>query len=198
MIRATAALLLAVLALAPSARALSNDPPSARALSNDPPDSIYQLDAALTNQDGRAHGLDLYRGHPVLITMFYGSCQATCPLIIDTLRSTERALPPAQRAELRVLLISIDPERDTPAALGALARERRIDTTRWTLAHADAETVRRIAALLDVQYRRLPGGEFNHATVIALLSTRGEILASSGALGRADDKLLAPLRAGTR
>ena len=35
-----------------------------------PTASIYQLDARLTDQEGKARGLDLYRGHPVLITMF--------------------------------------------------------------------------------------------------------------------------------
>ena len=160
----------------------------------DPPTSIYQLDAALTNQDGKAHGLDVYRGHPVLVTMFYGSCPASCPLIIDTLRATEKQLAPATRAELRVLMISVDPARDTPEALKALAAQRRVDTSRWTLARTDAATVRAIAALLNLQYRQLPDGEFNHSTVIALLSPQGEIEATSSKLGTPDDGLLARLR----
>lgn len=167
---------------------------AAVAKESDPPASLYQLEARLTDQAGRAQGLDLYRGSPVLVTMFYGSCQATCPLIIDTLRSTERGLPEEQRAKLRVLVISFDPERDTPQALGRIAATRRIDTTRWTLATADTDTVRDIAALLDLQYRKLPGGEFNHSTVIALLSPRGEIEARSTQLGRADPELLKHLR----
>src|SRR5690242_14645319 len=146
----------------------------ASAKDTDPPASLYHLDAHLVDQAGRAQGLDVHRGAPVLVTMFYGSCQATCPLIIDTLRSTERALAPAQRARLRVLLISFDPARDTPAALAKIAAERHIDSARWTLATTDADTVRDIAALLDLQYRQLPSGEFSHATVIALLSPRGE------------------------
>lgn len=161
---------------------------------SDPPESIYRLDARLTDQSGHEHGLDVYRGSPVLITMFYGSCQATCPLIIDTLRSTERGLSPEQRAKLRVLMISFDPDRDTPRALADIAATRRIDTTRWTLATADAETVRSIAALLDVQYRRLPSGEFSHSAVITVLSPRGEIEARSMKLGRADAELLKHLR----
>jgi protein SCO1/2 len=167
---------------------------AAHAAGSDPPLSLYHLDARLTNQAGQSHGLDVYRGHPVLVTMFYGSCQATCPMIIDTLRATERAVPAEQRAGLRVLMISFDPERDTPAALRAIAEERRIDGARWTLAHADADTVRAIAALLNVQYRQLPSGEFNHSTVITLLSPRGEIQATSSALGHADSALLAQLR----
>jgi protein SCO1/2 len=158
-----------------------------------PSASIYQLEAALTNQDGQAHGLDVYRGHPVLVAMFYSSCPAACPLIIDTLRATEKSLTPAQLAELRVLMISVDPERDTPAALHALAAQRRIDTSRWTLARADASDVRTIAALLNVQYRKLPNGEFNHSSVITLLSTKGEIVTASFKLGTPDPELLAKL-----
>src|SRR5690349_23472964 len=73
-----------------------------------PSESLYQLKAPLTSQDGRAIGLDVYQGRPVLVTMFYASCQATCPLIIDTLRAVERNLPASQVKNLRVLLVSID------------------------------------------------------------------------------------------
>lgn len=160
----------------------------------EPAHSIYQLDAALTDQDGRRHGLDVHRGHPVLITMFYASCPAACPLIIDTLRDTEKQLSAGERADLRVLMISVDPDNDTPAALKALATQRRIDTTRWTLATADADTVRTIAALLNIQYRRLPDGNFNHSSVITLLSPAGEIVTSSERLGKADASLVAKFR----
>jgi protein SCO1/2 len=114
----------------------------------DPPGSIYQLDAALTNQAGQPIGLDVYRGHPVLVTMFYASCPAACPLLIDTMRAIERSIDPKTLSGLRVLMVSVDPERDTPAALAELAKTRRIDLARWTLATADAATVRKIAALL--------------------------------------------------
>jgi protein SCO1/2 len=167
---------------------------AAGARESDPSESLYRFDAALTNQDGQQHRLDVYRGHPVLVTMFYGSCQATCPLIIETLRSAESAVPPAQRATLRVLMISFDSARDTVPALQAIAKARRIDTTRWTLARADERTVRSVAALLNVQYRAMPSGEFNHSTVIALLSATGELEISSSKLGVADPSLVEMLR----
>jgi protein SCO1/2 len=179
------ALLLGLLIVAASA---------AGARDSDPAASLYRFEGAFTNQDGREHGLDLHRGHPVLVTMFYGSCPATCPLIIETLRSAENAVPPAKRANLRVLMISLDSERDTVPALQELAKTRRIDTKRWTLARTDERTVRNVAALLNVQYRKLPSGEFNHSTVIALLSPTGEIETSSVKLGVADPTLVEPLR----
>ena len=155
-----------------------------------PPQSIYRLDAQLTNQAGVEHGLDIYRGQPVLITMFYGSCPAACPLLIDTLRAVERAVPPAQRHQLRVLMVSIDPERDTVQSLSELARSRRMDLARWTLARTDAATVRRISAVLNIQYRKLPDGGFNHSSVVTVLSPQGEILAQSSVLAKADGSLL--------
>jgi protein SCO1/2 len=156
---------------------------------SDPSNSIYHLDAQLTDQHGQVHGLDLHRDHPVLITMFYGGCTASCPLIIDALRATERALTAEQRANLRVLLISFDSTHDGPEQLREIAATRHIDGGRWTLAHADEATVRQIAAVLNVQYRRLPNGQYNHSNVIAALSPRGEILARSNSL-RPDDAVL--------
>jgi len=160
----------------------------------DAPASIYHLETNLTNQAGVAHGIDLYRGHPVLITMFYGSCSMTCPLLIDTLQSVERSVPPQQRKNLRVLMITIDPQHDTPQALQKLAQERRIDTSRWTLARTDEKSVRKIAALLDIQYRPLPNGGYNHSSIVTLLSPGGEIVVRSSVLGKADATLLEALQ----
>lgn len=158
-----------------------------------PSSSLYQLDVALTNQLGRSHGLDVYAGQPVLITMFYSSCKHTCPLLIETVRAVERAA--GTPGELRVLMISVDPERDTPEVLAKLAKERRIDAARWALAHASESEVRKIAAALGIQYKQSPDGEFNHSSVISVLDARGEIVRQSATLGSADEALVAALRA---
>lgn len=157
--------------------------------------SLYQMHEKLLDQDGRAIDLDVYRGQKVLVTMFYASCPATCPLIIDTLRAIERKVQPAQLAQVRVLLVSLDSERDTPAALHDLAQRRRVDTSRWTLARADAAAVRRIAAALNIQYKKLPDGQFSHATIISALDAEGKILVQSAELGGADPELLGALNA---
>jgi protein SCO1/2 len=168
--------------------------PLAGAQGGDPPRSIYNLEAQLIDQSGATRGLDMHRGDPVLVTMFYGSCTAACPLLIDTLRSFERSLTPAERSRIRVVLISIDPEHDTTDSLRTLATTRRIDLSRWTLVHTDEASVRKIAAVLNIQYRRLPDGTYNHASVISLLTPQGEIAAQSTVLGKADPRLLASLR----
>ena len=160
----------------------------------DTPGSIYNLPVTLTDSSGVQRGLDVHRGHPVLVTMFYGSCPMACPLLIDTMRAVERAASPAERDRLRVLLISIDPERDTVANLHSLATGRKLDETRWTLARTDPTSVRKIAALLGVQYRKLPDGGYSHSSIITLLDSTGEIAAQSTRMGQVDPELLAALR----
>ncbi|MBS0516400.1 MAG: SCO family protein [Proteobacteria bacterium] len=162
-----------------------------------PGDSIYRLDLALVDQDG--HGLMLgdRRGGPVLIAMFYTSCPYMCPLIVETAKRAERSLDEAARARLRVVLVSFDSARDTPPALKAAATERHVDLARWTLTRTDAAGVRRLAAALDVQYRALPDGGFNHSGVLTLLDAEGRIVARTDKLGDVDPEFLAAVRKAT-
>ena len=62
-----------------------------------PGNSVYQLRPPLTDQNGRPFDLASARGQPVLVSMFYTSCQMTCPMIISTIQQTVKALAPAER-----------------------------------------------------------------------------------------------------
>ena len=150
-------------------------------------ESYYGVDVMLETHDGEKMALDTLQGRPALVSMFYASCPHVCPMLINTLQQVERQLTPGQREGLRVLMVSVDPERDTPEVLARMVREYRIDEGRWTLARAgdDADT-RLIAALLDIKYRRLPDGEFNHTSTMILLDEEGRELARSGRLGKPD------------
>jgi protein SCO1/2 len=154
-----------------------------------PGNSVYRLQAHLMDQDGREFDWDSLRGSPVLVSMFYGSCQMVCPMIFETVHLTLRALSEADRRDLRVLMITFDPARDTVAALKKTALARDCDA-RWSLARPDEATARKIAAVLGVQYRRLADGEFNHSTQVALLDREGRISARSGKLGAVDPALV--------
>ncbi len=158
-----------------------------------PADSIYHLRAQLTDQDSHALELDFGRGAPLLVSMFYSSCEGVCPVIFQTLQLTLQALPVDPAARLKLLLVSFDPARDDAARLKASALAHGCDG-RWTLAHSDPAHTRQIAALLGVQYRRLSSGEFNHSSLITLLDDQGRIVARSSRLGTPDPGLLAALR----
>lgn len=138
-----------------------------------PGGSLYVMKLAMVDQAGAGIGLDRYRGSPVLISLFYASCTSACPLLISAIQQIEGRQAPAQRAKLRVLLVTLDPDHDTPAELLKIAALHRVDVSRWTLARADTRSLRKLAAALGIQYRRQPNGEFNHSTVITLLDPDG-------------------------
>lgn len=152
-----------------------------------PPESVYHHPARMTDQDGRSQTLGSARGKVQIVSMFYTSCQYICPLIIDGALAVERQLTPAQRARLGVTLISIDPDRDTPAALKRVADQRRLDLTRWRLLRPAKSDLRAVAGMLDVRFRPLDDGEFNHTSVLVLLDADGKVLASSERIGSRPD-----------
>lgn len=152
-----------------------------------PRDSVYQLPLILINQDGKAADWRSGRGKPRLVTMFYTACPYMCPLIVDTGKAIEKSLTPTQRDKLRLLFISMDPANDTPAALLALARKRKLDTNHWTLASPQPKAVSSVAGLLGVRYRQLADGGFNHNGVLVLLDRDGRIVASTDQMGSKPD-----------
>jgi protein SCO1/2 len=177
----------AILALVATAGAAA-----AAATSTLPGDSIYRLHPRLVDQDGRAVTLDSLRGAPLVVSMFYSSCDMVCPLIFETIKQTRLALPAARRERVNVLMVSFDPERDTVAQLKVTAQAHGCDG-HWTLARAGEADVRQIAAVLGVQYRRLPSGAFNHSSAILLVDPDGRIVARTGKLGEVDPAFVAAI-----
>ncbi|MGY4829069.1 SCO family protein [Sphaerotilaceae bacterium SBD11-9] len=160
-----------------------------------PADSVYQLPITLTDQDGREFKLSERRGQPMVVSMFYTSCQFVCPMLIETLRATEAQLSAGERSRITVLLVSFDPKNDTVAVLKRTAGERQVDTKRWALARTDAKSVRKLAAVLGTQYRELSNGDFNHSTSLVLLDADGRITAKTPRLGDADPAFVTQVHA---
>ncbi len=159
-----------------------------------PRDSVYQLDVQLTSQDGQVQTLAARRGRPQLVTMFYTTCTMVCPMIIDTIKMTRKTLGEPARDQLDVLAVSFDPARDDVAALRKYADTRKLDTKHWTLARTEPQTVLQLAALLGVQYRQLPDGEFNHSSTLILLDAEGRIVARTDVIGRLDPQFVTAVR----
>jgi protein SCO1/2 len=152
-----------------------------------PGDSVYQLSARLTDSTGRSVDWRSLRGKPRVATLFYTSCQYVCPLTVDGLRAIERGLPPAERERVGYVLVTMDPERDTPARLAAVKAERHLDSAAWLLLRPEPQDLRSLAGLLGVRYRSLADGEFNHTTTLVLLDAEGRVLARTDRVGGGGD-----------
>ncbi|MCH8134786.1 MAG: SCO family protein [Proteobacteria bacterium] len=171
-------------------------PPLAQSIDENslPGNSVYHLQVSVEDQLGEMTGLDRYRGKPVLITMFYASCPHVCPMLISTIMQTEARLSTEELAELRVLTISIDPERDTPDKLLETLERHSADSSRWSLVRPEPGDVRTIAGVFGIKYKQLPDGEFNHTTKIILLDREGVQVASTSQLGHYDPAFLEAIK----
>jgi len=146
--------------------------------------SIYDLDAPLTDQEGEATDLDVFRGHPVLVSMFYTTCPQACPVLVSHIKRIEAAVAPAVRDDLRVLLVSFDPEHDTTAVLNEAVKKFGVDATRWKFTRTGEDHVREIGAVLGIKYRQADGS-FNHSSVVTLLNRDGVIDRRADGMGDA-------------
>ena len=136
--------------------------------------SLYQLDASFTNDAGAPALLTSLRGRPVVLAMFFASCEYACPLIVDDMKRLGAALPAGAREQAQFVLVSFDIARDTPAALAAYRERMKLDGA-WTLLRGDAANVQELAMLLGVKFKQDARGQFSHSNVITILNPEGEI-----------------------
>ncbi|MGD8430417.1 MAG: SCO family protein, partial [Ectothiorhodospiraceae bacterium] len=71
----------------------------------------------LTGEGGKTvHGRE-YRGQVTLVYFGYTYCPDVCPMTLARLSSVLDRLTPAQRDDVSVLFVSVDPRRDSPERL---------------------------------------------------------------------------------
>ncbi|MGE0404599.1 MAG: SCO family protein [Kofleriaceae bacterium] len=144
--------------------------------------SLYDLDIRLRTSDDVEIGLDVQRGHPVLVTMFYASCPVACPVLIEDLGRVAADLPAEIQRDLRFVIVSFDAARDTPQVLRELIAKRHLDE-RWTVASANDADARTLAATLGFKFRALANGEYVHGATVVALDREGRPIARSEQIG---------------
>jgi protein SCO1/2 len=136
--------------------------------------SLYQIDSRWTTDDNKEIKLASLAGKPVVLTMFFASCEYACPLLANDMRKLEAALPAELRTNVSFVLVTFDTERDTPAALKKYRKTRDIPAS-WTLLTATPDDILELAALLGVKYKKDARGQFAHSNLITILNPQGEV-----------------------
>lgn len=75
------------------------------------------VDFALTDQHGSAFGPEQLLGHWTLVFFGFSHCADICPTTMAVLGETYQALKPEEQADLNVIMVTVDPQRDTPEQL---------------------------------------------------------------------------------
>lgn len=137
--------------------------------------SLYQAPLAWRSDAGETVRLDRWKGKPVVLTMVFTSCQATCPLTMAKLGEIQAKFD-REKIPAEFVIVSFDPIRDTPERLAAYRRETNHTLPNWTFLVGSEEDTRMLAMLLGIKYSRNPiSGDIMHDNKIVLLDGAGAI-----------------------
>lgn len=136
--------------------------------------SLYQIDSTWTTDAAKQIKLASLAGRPQVVTMFFANCEYACPILAHDMHKIEAALPDELRTNVGFVLITMDPERDTPEALAKYRKSRSIPEN-WTLLTARPDDILELAQLLGVKFKKEARGQFAHSNIITILNAKGEI-----------------------
>lgn len=126
---------------------------------------------ALEDQSGRTVTVAAQRGHWLVVTFLYTHCPDVCPLIAAHLNRAIDA-PAGRRAELRVIAVSVDPARDTLAAVRRYAVTHRLAPSfRWAI--GSRAQLARVWHAYHVAAQPGPKGTVTHSTFEILVDPQG-------------------------
>jgi protein SCO1/2 len=156
-------------------------PTTERATVLDEPRTLPKF--ALLDQDGRAFTRADLEGHWTLVFFGFTRCPDVCPTTLATLSRALQQLDDLDAAQRpRVLLISVDPERDTPELLAAYVRFFNPD---FHGATGRLPAVSELAAAFGVPFARVAtaSGDYSvdHGAGIFVVDPRARIRAYSSA-----------------
>lgn len=145
------------------------------------PDLIERLDQpapaldGLVDQNGDSLTVRRFAGTALLVTFAYAHCTTVCPVIVRDVIRAAAALEAVRRPV--VLVVTLDPWRDTPSRLPAMARAWGLDSVPGALV-ASGDTVA-VGRALDAwgvpRGRDSATGDIAHPAIVALVDAKGRV-----------------------
>jgi len=141
---------------------------------------------ALQDQQGIRRTEASWPGKALLMVFGYTNCEGACPLTMNKIAEVNRILG-ADQSRIQPVLVTVDPERDTPAVLDAYAKKSGLSLSCLTGSRSDLTEVWR---RFGVTAERLFAGKgdsygVRHTTSLLLVGDGGKIVARFGAANNA-------------
>lgn len=152
--------------------------------------SIYNLPSKWTNQNGQNIEMKDLRGKVLVMVMIYTSCKSACPRLVADMRNIESRLSKNSKENVKLVLVSIDPEVDTPKRLKEFAVANKMNGEQWEFLRSTEENTREFAAVLAVNYKKIAPLEFSHSNIISVFNVEGELVYQQEGLGVNSDETI--------
>lgn len=140
-----------------------------------PEQSIYNIDITMIDRFGNTVKFKELAGKIHVFSMIYTNCKTICPIIISNMKALEKAIPNKYLQHINFLLISLDPDRDTPFSLNNFFLEKKLDERYWTVYKVNKEDVLKIALASGIKYKKDKDNEYIHSNLIVIIDKNGII-----------------------
>lgn len=137
--------------------------------------SVYLLNEAWKTSNNKTINWANLKGTPRIMAMIFTNCTYACPVIVNDMKKVEAGLSKKDLDRVKFLLVTIDPERDTPEAMTNFAKNMNLDLNRWELLTSNENNVSELAAVLGFKYKQEKDKSFSHSNIITVLNSEGEI-----------------------
>ena len=145
--------------------------------------SVYNLPSSWTTQDNEQIELKDLQGKVVVMVMIYTECKAACPRLVADMRNIERRVDKEDLKNVQFIMVSIDPETDTPEKLKEFSKENVMEDDHWMFLRGTPEDTREFAAILAVNYKKITPMDFSHSNIISVFDTSGVMVHQQEGLG---------------
>ena len=127
---------------------------------------------SLVDQSGRTVTLEQFRGRPVIVTFAYAHCETVCPTLVSDVLGARDALPTHRPA---VLIVTLDPWRDTPSRLPSIAERWGASGDVHVLSGVPDSVERVLNAWRVPRARNERTGDVSHPSVVYVIGPDGRI-----------------------
>ena len=143
------------------------------------PDPKPPSDFTLTNQDGKPFAFSSLRGKLVLVTFGFTHCPNICPTTLANLATAYELLSPTDQAQVQVLFVTVDPDRDTAKVLKDYVP---FFDKHFVGLTGKPDEIAAAAGVYNVEYEKSPepgqgptnSYAFNHSTSVFLVGRSGK------------------------
>ena len=140
-----------------------------------PSESIFHLSSDWQNQDGKHLKLKELQGKTLVVVMFYTSCKVACPILVASMKKIGTEIKPKYLKNVSLVLVSIDPETDTPQRLKEFAITNGMSEPQWIFLHGNEAATQEFANVLSMKYKEISPIDFSHSNIISVFSPDGKL-----------------------
>lgn len=142
------------------------------------PETYPRLDRAwpstdgLVDQSGTAFDLARLDGRAAIVTFAFGHCATICPMVVHQARSARLEVD----RDIAIVVLTLDPWRDTPSRLGSLAKQFSLDPGRDFVLSGTVEDVNRALDAWGIPRERDEStGDITHPGIVYMVEPDGVV-----------------------